>query len=165
FMTLMAAFKTFLHCHTGQDDVRVATYLANRNRPGTERLIGPLVNTVILRTSLAGDPSAREVLSRVRASVLGAFDNQDLPFDELVLTLEHERGVEPAALAQVMMWLQNDSMRPIVRPIVQHHNVLSFEELDPGAILPQATLTSFEVLLMLRESTEGLVGTCVYKPH
>jgi hypothetical protein len=26
-------------------------------------------------------------------------------------------------------------------------------------------MTSFDVILMLRESAGGLVGTCVYKPH
>ena len=72
-MTLVAAFKTLLHRYTGEDDLRVATHVANRNRPGTEALIGPLVNTVILRTSLGGDPSAREVMRRVRATTLAAF--------------------------------------------------------------------------------------------
>ena len=72
----------------GLDDVRVATNVANRNRPGSERLIGPLVNTVILRTNLGGDPTPREVMRRVRATTLAAFAHQDLPFEELVETLE-----------------------------------------------------------------------------
>ena len=32
-------------------------------------------------------------------------------------------------------------------------------------LLPLVTITTFDVILMLRESTHGLVGTCVYKPH
>ena len=32
-------------------------------------------------------------------------------------------------------------------------------------LLPLVTITTFDVILMLRESTQGLVGTCVYKPH
>ena len=159
FMTLIAAFKTLLHCYTGQDDLRVATHVANRNRPRTEGLIGPLVNTVILRTSLGGDPSSREVMRRVRATTLAAFANQDLPFEEVVDTLERERALTPAALAQIMFWLQNPELRPIVRP------GLTFEEAVPGMLLPLVTITTFDVVLMLRESTRGLVGTCVYKPH
>ena len=99
-MALVAAFKTLLHRYLAEDDLRVATLVANRNRPGTERLIGPLVNTVILRTNLGGDPSPREVMRRVRATTLAAFAHQDLPFEELAETLERERGLEPAALAQ-----------------------------------------------------------------
>jgi hypothetical protein len=162
FMTLVAAFKTLLHRYTGEDDLRVATHVANRNRPGTEGLIGPLVNTVILRTSLGGDPSSREVIRRVRATTLAAFANQDLPFEEVIEMLERERALERVALAQVMMWLQNAALRPI-RSNGRHG--LTFEEAVPSMLLPLVTVTTFDVVLMLRESTEGLVGTCVYKPH
>ena len=55
-MVLVAALKTLLHRNLGEDDVRVATNVANRNRAGTKTLIGPLVNTVVLRTNLGGDP-------------------------------------------------------------------------------------------------------------
>ncbi len=103
FMALVAALKTLLHRYLGQDDVRVATNVANRNRPGTEGLIGPLVNTVILRTNLGGDPSAREVMRRVRATTLAAFAHQDLPFEELVQTLERERRSSLRPLANVMI--------------------------------------------------------------
>jgi acyl-CoA synthetase (AMP-forming)/AMP-acid ligase II len=161
FMTLAAAFKTLLHRYTGEDDLRVATHVANRNRPGTDTLIGPLANTVILRTSLGGDPSSREVMRRVCATTLAAFASQDLPFEEVIETLERERALERAALAQVMMWLQNSTLRPVA---VSGHG-LAIEEAIPGMLLPLVTITTFDVILMLRDSTQGLVGTCVYKPH
>src|SRR5439155_26730142 len=78
FMALVAALKTLLHRYLAPDDLRVATLVANRNRPGTEGLIGPLANTVILRTSLAGDPNPLEVMRRVRATTLAAYAHQDL---------------------------------------------------------------------------------------
>src|SRR6202008_765472 len=96
FMALVAAFKTLLYRYFGQQDLRVATLVANRNRPGTEGLIGRLVNTVILRTDLGGDPSSREVMRRVRATTLAAFANQDLPFEVLAETLGRERALKPA---------------------------------------------------------------------
>jgi non-ribosomal peptide synthetase component F len=161
FMTLAAALKTLLHRYTGEDDLRVATHVANRNRPGTDALIGPLANTVILRTSLGGDPSSREVMRRVRATTLAAFASQDLPFEEVIATLERECALERAALAQVMMWLQNSSLRPVA---ISGHG-LALEEAVPGMLLPLVTITTFDVILVLRESAQGLVGTCVYKPH
>jgi hypothetical protein len=161
FMTLIAAFKTLLHRYLDEEDLRVATHLANRNRPRTEGLIGPLVNSVILRTDLGGDPSSREVMRRVRATALAAFANQDVPFEEVAATLKHERGVEPAALAQVMIWLQNEALRPIVR---RGHG-FTYEEVDPAMMLPMVTITTLDVMVMLRESAQGIVGTCAYKPH
>jgi acyl-CoA synthetase (AMP-forming)/AMP-acid ligase II len=159
YMALVAALKTLLHRYLGQDDVRVATNVANRNRPGTEALIGPLVNTVILRTNLGGDPNAREVMRRVRSTTLAAVARQDLPFEELVQILERERGLAP--LANVMIIFQNSALRPTANS----GHKLSFEEADPNMLVPLVTITSFDVILMLRESPHGLAGTCVYKPH
>jgi non-ribosomal peptide synthetase component F len=160
-MTLVAALKTLLHGYLGQEDLRVATLVANRNRPGTERLIGPLDNTVILRTNLGGDPSAREVLRRVRATTLAALAHQDLPFEVLVENLERERGLKPAALAQVMIMLHNAALRPLARS----GRALIFEEANPNMLVPLVTATTFDVVLVLREGADGLVGSCVYKPH
>ena len=160
FMALVSAFKTLLHRYVGLDDVRVATHVANRSRPGAERLIGPLVNTVVLRTGLGGDPSAREVIRRVRATTLAAFANQDLPFDEVTAALKRERGLEPGALASAMIWLQNTASRSLTTK-----QGLSIEEANPRMLVPLVTITAFDVILMLKECSDGLVGTCVYKPH
>jgi acyl-CoA synthetase (AMP-forming)/AMP-acid ligase II len=161
FMTLVAAYKTLLHRYLDLEDLRVATLVANRNRPGTEKLIGPLVNTLILRTNLAGDPTPREVLRRVRSTTLAGFANQDVPFEELVETLERERSVERPTLAQVMIWLESAALRPIAN---SGHKI-AFEEANPSTLLPLVTITTFDVILMLRESAHGLVGCCVYKPY
>ena len=161
FMALTAAFKTLLHRYTAEEDVRVATLVANRNRPGSERLIGPLVNTVILRTDLGGDPSPREVMSRIRATALAAFIHQEVPFEEVMETLGQERSLKLTTLSKAMFWLQNASLRPIAG--AGHEFV--FEEANPGMLLPLVTLTPFDIILMLRDSGRGLVGCCVYKPH
>ncbi len=161
FTTLMAALKTLLNvtqvwtiaCGHGR---RQSQSSPDRRAYRSARQHGRL-----LRTSLRGDPSRREVIRRVRATILGALAIQDIPFDAVVATLERERGLEPASLAQIMFWLHNDKLRPIV---TSGHGIM-FEELDPSMLLPLATITTFDVTLMLRESTQGLVGTCVYKPH
>jgi acyl-CoA synthetase (AMP-forming)/AMP-acid ligase II len=161
FMALVAALKTLLHRYLGEDDLRVATNVANRNRPGTEALIGPLVNTVILRTHLGGDPNSQEVLRRVRATTLAAFDRQDLPFEELAETLERERAIRPESLAKIMILLQNATLRSPAR----FEGTLACEEANPNMILPLVTTTTFDVILAMVEGSLGLVGTCIYKPH
>jgi acyl-CoA synthetase (AMP-forming)/AMP-acid ligase II/acyl carrier protein len=157
FMTLVAALKTMLHHYLDQDDVRVATNVANRGHPETEGLIGPLVNTVILHSNLAGEPDAREVLRRVRTTCLAAFANQDLPIEHLEVSRVNQRP----ALANVMILLQN----AMLRPAAGLSRTLAFEEANPDMLMPVATLTTFDVILMLREGCDGLTGTCAYKPH
>jgi acyl-CoA synthetase (AMP-forming)/AMP-acid ligase II/acyl carrier protein len=161
FMTLVAALKTLLRHYLGQDDVRVTTNVANRSRPETEGLIGPLVNTVILRTNLTGDPDAREVMRRVRTTCLMAFANQDLPMEYLMEFRDNERGLKPATSASVMILLNNSILRP--RPAIGR--ALTFEEANADMLMPGVTLTTCDIILMLSEGREGLRGTCVYKPH
>ncbi len=159
FAVLVAALNALLHRYTGQDDVRVATVVANRNRSGTERLIGPLANTLILRTDMGGDPSPREVLRRVRATLSGAFARQDLPFEELVEVLGRERGIKASTLARVMILMQNSSLRPI-----SSGTRLALEEAYPSLLLPLVTATTFNVTLVAHECADGLTITCIYKP-
>jgi amino acid adenylation domain-containing protein len=110
FMTLMAAFQILLHRYTEQIDICVGTPIANREREELEVLIGFFVNTLVLRINLSGDPSFREALSRVREAALGAYDNQDLPFEKLVEVLQQERDPSRSPLFQVWFALQNAPM-------------------------------------------------------
>jgi acyl-CoA synthetase (AMP-forming)/AMP-acid ligase II/acyl carrier protein len=161
FMALVAALKMVLRQNLREDDVRVATNVANRNRPGTDGLIGPLANIVILRTNLAGDPTAQEVMRRVRATCLAAFANQELPFEQLAEVLYRESGLTPAAITNVMILLQNETLRPLKGDLSK----LRFEQANANSVMPLVTLTTYDVMIILRDGADGLVGTCAYKPH
>ncbi len=107
FMTLLAAFQTLLHRYTGQDDIVVGSPIAGRNRLEIEGLIGSLANTLVLRTGLAGNPTLREVLGRVREVTLSAHAHADLPFEKLVEELEPERNLSRSPMFQMMFQMRN----------------------------------------------------------
>lgn len=106
FMTLLTAYQILLHNAGGQDDILVGTPIAGRNWTETETLIGVFINTLVLRSNLAGDPSFRELLSRVREVTLGAYANQDVPFERLVDELQIKRDLSHNPLFQVWFVLQ-----------------------------------------------------------
>jgi non-ribosomal peptide synthetase component F len=159
FMTCLAAFKILLYGYTGEADLRVATLVANRTRQEMEALIGFVINTVILRTDLHGNPTCREVIQRVRATALAAYAQQDLPFEELVRTLERERNLHRTSLCQVMVIWQNFMQRP---PQNSAHT-LAFQALEQSTGMPDGGLTTFDLTLMLGERPQGLAVTCIYK--
>lgn len=107
FMTLLAAFQVLLYRYSGQEDIVVGTDVANRNRVETEKLIGFFVNHLVLRTDLSGNPTFLDLLLRVKDVTLGAYANQDAPFDKLVEVLHPERSLSYTPLFQVLFVLQN----------------------------------------------------------
>lgn len=116
FMTLLAAFGTLLHRYTGQTDLAIGSPIANRHHSELEGLIGFLVNSLVLRTNLAGDPTFRELLERVRDVTLAAYAHQDLPFEKLVEELQPIRSPSQNPLFQVVFALQNTPMEQLTLP-------------------------------------------------
>jgi amino acid adenylation domain-containing protein len=109
FMTLLAAFQTLLYLYTGRQDIVVGTTTASRTRVDIEGLIGFFVNTLALRTDFSRNPSFREILARVRETSLGAYANQDLPFEKLVEELEPKHNPSYSPLFQVSFLFEGAS--------------------------------------------------------
>jgi amino acid adenylation domain-containing protein len=107
FMTLLAAFQSLLFRYTGQHDIAVGTFIANRTRAEVEGLIGFFVNTLVLRGDFSGELSFSELLKQVRRTTLDAFAHQDLPFAKLVQELQPERDLSRNPLFQVAFQLLN----------------------------------------------------------
>lgn len=107
FMTLLAGWKSLLFRYTGQEDIIVGAPVANRNRSEYENMIGPFVNSVLLRTDVSGDPPFLDLLRRVRTMVFDAFSYQDFPFERLVEVLQPARNMSRNPLYQTDIILQN----------------------------------------------------------
>ncbi|HEY3570037.1 MAG TPA: amino acid adenylation domain-containing protein [Thermoanaerobaculia bacterium] len=111
FMAMLAVFAVMLHRVSGQTDLVLGSGVANRRRPETEGMIGMMVNTLVLRADLAGGPTLRELVQRVRAVCLAAYEHQDLPFDKLVEALRPERSTSHSPIFQIL-YAFNDAPTP-----------------------------------------------------
>jgi len=101
FMTLMAAFKTLIYRYTDQHDILISTPIGTRLRPETENLVGYLLNLLIVRTDLSGNPTFRELLKREQEACVGAFAHQEVPFGKLVQELKPKQDASRNPIAQV----------------------------------------------------------------
>ena len=153
-MTLLTGLQVLLHRYTGQDDIVVGSPIANRNRVEVEGVVGFFVNALVLRADLSGNPSFREALRRTREVTLRAYEFQDMPFEKLVEDLMPERSWGQSPLIQVMLSLQNLSLRR------------SFDAagLKVSLVDSKALTTRFELEMHLWETDEGLTGQVVYNP-
>jgi hypothetical protein len=109
FMTLLAAYMTLLHCFSGQTDIIVGSPISQRKRARFEGLIGCFINTLVLRTSLEGDPDFRALLERVKETALNAYNHSNVPFDKIVEELQPRGSRGQTPIFQVWMNLEKSS--------------------------------------------------------
>ena len=144
FMGMLAGFYALLHRYTGQGDILVGSLTASRKGEGVEKLLGYFVNPVVLRTHFDGDPSFRELLGRVRQTVLDALAHDDVPFESLVEALHPQRDSSRNPLFQIML-----SLEPPMPPL----NGWSMTQFDVGS-----GASKFDLYLDLDDRDEGIIG-------
>ncbi|WP_186112797.1 type I polyketide synthase, partial [Burkholderia gladioli] len=107
FMFLQAAVAAWLARMTGQRDVVIASPVGARVHPGTERLIGFFLNTVLMRHRV--EPGARfdALLRAARMTVFDGLEHQDYPFEQLLEELRPARVRNAFPVTPVMLNVLN----------------------------------------------------------
>ncbi|MDT0448084.1 non-ribosomal peptide synthetase [Streptomyces hesseae] len=112
YLTAAAALATLLHRWTGTDDVVFAGPLAHRDEPEFADLLGPCLDTVVLRSRPADGATVLDLLHAMRSELLGAVEHRDAPFEEIVDRLNPPRRPGRTPYADVQLSLETASDRP-----------------------------------------------------
>ncbi len=151
YMVLLTTFYLLLYRYSGQNDINLGTPIANRSRVELEKMIGFLVNTLVLRVDLSGNPSFRMLLKRVQETTIGAFDHPDLPFEMLVDHLQPERDMSFTPLFQMMFVYQNTPR--ITRKI--SGTTMEVFQVHSGT-------SKYDLTLVMGEGPRRLIGSIEY---
>ena len=151
YMTLLAGFVALLHRFTGQEDITLGSLSAGRDQAALEPLLGYFVNPLTLRVNLAGNPTFREVLSRVRGVVLDALAHQDAPFPHVVRELRYRPDPSRNPLFQVIL-----SQQPKVPNIAPGWD-LATEEVSNGG-------SKLDLVVVLDDRRDSIFGPITYNP-
>jgi len=97
YMFLLSLYFILLFKYSGKEDIVVGCGVAGRRHPGLKGLIGMFINLLPIRQTIESGQSYLDFLGRVKQVALGAYENQDYQFDELVdrLGLKREYGRNP----------------------------------------------------------------------
>ena len=152
FTVLLTGYAALLCCYAEQEEILIGSPVANR-KTETEGLIGPFASPITLRLNLAGDPTLKELLTRVRDTTLEALNHAELPFEEVMehLDVRSIHGRNP--LSQCYFFYQLAFLRP--------------RELDGLTVTPLPDFglgTHFELQMGLLDRREGLRAQLEYNP-
>jgi amino acid adenylation domain-containing protein len=152
FMTLLAAWQTVLYRHSAQTDMVLGIDVAGRRITDLEPLIGFFVNQLPLRTNLAGEPTFRELLNRVRTACLGAYAHQDVSFERIVEELNPRRQFGQIPWMKCKLVYMNVPREPMTS------EGLTIEPLSFGV-----NPARFDLTLFAAEQNDELVITLQYR--
>ena len=136
FMLLLAIFKLLLHRYTRQRDIAVGVPVAGRKSSAVEPLIGFFVNTLVLRSQIDPQQQFSDWLKQVQSTLADAFQNQDIPFSEVVDAVGAMRVPGKNPLFRVMFQVQSDGYQ------LQNAEALNLDM--PGLQLSQQWLKTEE---------------------
>jgi amino acid adenylation domain-containing protein len=152
FMVLLASFGLLMGRYTRSDQMLVGIPVASRSRPELTDLIGPFINTVVLRLDLRGEPSFKELVERVRRTSLNMIAHQDLPFDELVRAVAPDRVASRTPLFSMMFDYLNTP-----------HAKLALENTDIEPVQLDAGTAAHDLILFIEDQPTGISGRWEYR--
>jgi non-ribosomal peptide synthetase component F len=121
-----------------------------RTETELEPLVGLFANTLVYRTSLAGSPTFRQLVRRVRETAVGVYANQDLPFDQIVQAVNPSRDLSRNPLVQVDMRVQGPDAELRLQDVV----------VEPLEFDPQ--IARFDLAIELSADGDGYAGYLEY---
>ncbi|MGR3742639.1 MAG: non-ribosomal peptide synthetase [Pseudooceanicola nanhaiensis] len=91
FTLMLAACNVLLSRYCDTDDIVVGADVSNRDRAELQNMVGPLVNTLVLRTRLSPGQDFNAALDATQEVFRAALDNHEVPLERVVEALNPER--------------------------------------------------------------------------
>ena len=108
YVALVAAFQALVARQSGSDDIVLGSPTAGRGPAALDEMVGFFADSLVIRTSLADDPSFRALVGRTRVDVLDGLSRSRVPFDLAVNHLHPERDLSYSPIVQVVFALHED---------------------------------------------------------
>lgn len=112
YMSALAGFAALLHRYTGETEVVLGALTGGRDCPELEKVMGPFVNPLALRIDVGGNPTFRELQSRVRNVLLTAVTHGSVPFADVVRLAQQGYDASRHPLFQIALSQQPKLQHP-----------------------------------------------------
>lgn len=147
-----------LHSETGSPEIVMGTQFACRNDPDSEAIIGPVMNTAILRVPVQPDQPFQKLADEVRNIAREAMAHQNLPLPIAAAAIEQRRGTAIGAPYNVNLVVQRTY---IASASVKDRTYGSFRI---ESVAAPAVGGQWDIGLLFVEREKGWRLSCEYAP-
>ncbi len=151
YVLLLSAFKILLFRYTHQTDILIGTPFSNRDKTVLEKMIGFFNETLVIRSQLSDNQSFSDLTKEVKETTLAALAHKNMPFEELVRTLQPER---------------HDQINPIFQAMFLYNNVAEIPASGLDIKIEDETIdlgvSKFDITLFVNEKKTHLETTIEY---
>ncbi len=145
YMFFVTAFLVLLYKYTGQEEIILGSPIANRDRQETKRMLGMLVNNIVIRGKINENDTFTTLLEKMKEQVLNDLSNQPYPFDMLVKKLGVKMDNSRNPLFDVMFIYQN-----------QEENVVKLNGKDVNILEIYNNIAKFNLSLEIKPKTHTI---------
>lgn len=150
FVVLLSAFNILMSKYSNQLDIIVGCPFSNRIHPGSEDIIGCVMNTLPIRTIINNDETFSELLQKVKDTTLNAQENQEVSFEQIVEEVQPVRDSRYNPLFQISFMYQEPPMG------------LTLDSIKGTSLNLHNNCSKFDLTLWMWDSEEGFKGLLEY---
>lgn len=164
-MVFFAAYFVLLFVYTKQEDIVVGMLSSGRSHADLGNIIGMFVNTLPVRSHPRKNKTFAGFLKEIKESILLAYENQDYPFDQLIVDLGLQgSGTRNPLFDVVFAYNTFDNRRTKTGKTVKDNSGRQVEHYGPPV-----KFAKFDLYLQVNEVEETLgmmlrYSTRVFKP-
>lgn len=133
YMFFLSVFNILLSKYSNQNEFIIGTPIAGRIHPDTQNMIGMFVNTIPIKAEFKESDNFLNIINKVKYYCIGAFENQEFQFEELVDKLNLKRELSRNPLFDVMFTFNNQQIYSInmetviMKPMKLTSNIAKFD--------------------------------------
>lgn len=154
FVLCLLGFNLLLRRYCQEDDLLIATPVANRRQKETAALIGFFLNTLPIRIRLNEKQSVTDALVSLRAHTLELISQQDIPLHHITEGIDIPRVAGRHPLCQVMLVYQREAE---AQPPIQLGNT------DIEHTIIDICTSKFDLTLFVAEQADHLNCVLEYR--
>lgn len=154
FPGILSLLQLVLWKYSGQQDIITGMATAARTHGALDGMVGPLVNSLPVRTRIEPEESYHQLIQRVHKHLLAIYEHEQFPFVKLldVLDVTYETGKSP--LFDIMVVFQNQEQAGLGGDAAA---MLVATGLQLSALPDEAvTTTQMDLSFIFRETAAGL---------